>query len=107
MRRKKKKQILITPAMAEQCIKKNNFWLAFQKLCEKVGKTKEYFGLVRNRDADATPEQKKAFIKKMTRLLAFNYDVHRCPHPCGNRRLLPADREGAEPLIYPPQWSEQ
>ena len=35
----------------------------------------------------------------MTRLLAFNYDVHRRPDPCLNKRLY-----GDEPLIYPPEW---
>lgn len=42
----------------------------------------------------------------MVRLLAYNYDVHRRPDPALNKRLMPADRPGAEPIIYPPEWKE-
>lgn len=91
----------LTPEQMEECLKRINFWKAFEKLCAKVGKTKEFFWYVRNRDVNAPKEVKKAFISKMTRLLAFNYDVHRRPDPVFNERLY-----GKEPIIYPPEWSE-
>ena len=70
MVRKKKKQVKpVSREDAMKAVKTHNFWAAFQMLCEKVGKTKEYFWFVKNRDADATREQKKSFIKRMTRLL--------------------------------------
>lgn len=96
----------LTEEMVKTVIKRNNFWLAFQKICEKIGKRKEYFLYARGRDMDATPQQRHRFISKVTRLLAFNYDVHRCPDPCTNNRLKPAEMAGSEPLIYPPDWSE-
>jgi len=88
-------------------IKRNNFYLALEMLCAKVGKTREYFWYIRRRNPDATISQINEFRKKMTRLLAFNYDVHRCPNPIFCARLKPADNASAEPLRYPPEWKEE
>lgn len=103
MRKRKSRfaNIVVTPQMVEESIRKHNFWLAFEKLCEKVGKTKQFFRLIRRRDPDATLGEIAEFRRKMTRLLAFNYDVHKCPAPCLNKKLY-----GDEPLTYPPEWSE-
>ena len=95
-----------TTEQVERQIKRQNFWLAFQKLCEKVGATKDYWRLVKHRDADATREEKREFIRKMTRLLAFNYDVHRCPHPVLAARLKPEGAQGSEPIKYPKGWND-
>lgn len=107
MVRKKKKQVKqVSHEDAMKTVKTYNFWAAFQMLCEKVGKTKEYFWFVKNRDADATREQKKSFIKRMTRLLAYNYDVHRCPPPIIYGTLKKDGEPDAQPLRYPPEWNE-
>lgn len=92
----------LTAEMIEKHLRRENFWKAFQKLCEKLGKSKEYFCLIRRRDPDATIGEISEFRRKVTRLLAFNYNVHRCPDPCTNMRLY-----GDEPLTYPPEWREQ
>lgn len=89
----------LTREMIEAGLKRQNFWKAFQKLCERIGKTRDYFRLIRRRDPDATIGEITEFRRKMTRLLAFNYDVHRCPEPCTNKKLY-----GDEPLNYPPEW---
>ena len=108
MVRKKKKQVKpVSREDAMKAVKTHNFWTAFQMLCEKVGKMKEYFWFVKNRDADATREQKKSFIKRMTRLLAYNYDVHRCPPPAIYGTLKKPGEVGAQPLRYPPEWTEK
>ena len=102
MRKRKSRfaNIVVTPQMVEESIRRHNFWLAFEKLCERLGKTKEFFWYARGRD-NSHPEEKKKFLNKMTRLLAFNYDVHRRPDPIFNKKLY-----GDEPLTYPPDWSE-
>lgn len=92
----------LTAEMIEKHLRRENFWKAFQKLCERLGKTKEYFRLIRRRDPDATIGEISEFRRKVTRLLAFNYNVHRCPDPCSNKKLY-----GDEPLTYPPDWREQ
>lgn len=100
MRRNKSRNAFIQ-VNPEAVIKKRNFWLAFEKLCERLGRSKDYFRLIRRRDPDATIGEISEFRRKMTRLLAFNYDVHRCPDPCTNKRLY-----SDEPLNYPPEWRE-
>lgn len=102
MRKRKSRfaNIVVTPQMVEESIRRHNFWRAFEKLCERLGKTKEFFWYARGRD-NSHPEEKKKFLNKMTRLLAFNYDVHRRPDPIFNKKLY-----GDEPLTYPPDWSE-
>lgn len=92
---------------AEKIVKRNNFNLALEMLCAKVGKTKEFFWYIRRRNPDATISQIADFRKKMVRLLAFNYDVHKCPNPVFCARLKPADNASAEPLRYPPEWKEE
>lgn len=89
----------LTREMVEEGIRRHNYWLAFEKLCERLGETKNYFRLVRRRDPMATLGEIAEFKRKMTRLLAFNYDVHRRPDPVHNKKLY-----GTEPLRYPPEW---
>ena len=108
MTRKKKKEVKpITVDAAKRAARSHNFWTAFRMLCEKIGKTKEYFWYVMKRDADATPDQRKRFIKKITRLLAYNYDVHRCPMPSIYGTLKKPGEPGAQPLRYPHEWNEK
>ena len=97
----RKAQTSITPQMAEEAVKRSNYWLAFEKLCERIGMTSEFFRFVRRRDPDATIGEISEFKRKITRLLAFNYDVHRRPNPRTNMKLF-----GQEPLKYPPEWSK-
>ena len=104
---KKKAFSPLSPGQVAEHVRKRNFWHAFEMLCEKAGKRKEFFWYVRNRDADATREQKRDFIKKMTRLLAFNYDVHSRPNPIGIAALKQAGQPGSMPLRYPPEWEEE
>ena len=85
--------------MIEEGLRRRNYWLAFEKLCERLGETKNFFRLVRRRDPEATLGEIYEFKRKITRLLAFNYDVHRRPDPVLIKRLY-----GDEPLIYPPEW---
>ncbi len=92
---------VVTPEMVREASARHNYWLAFEKLCEKLGRTRDFFRLVRRRDPEATLGEIYEFKRKMTRLLAFNYDVHRRPDPCLNKRLY-----GDEPLVYPPEWSD-
>lgn len=106
MRKKKNQRKPISQEQAIKAMKAHNFWTAFEMLCNKIGKTKEFFWYAKHRDADATPEQKKSFIKKMTRLLAFNYDVHRCPSPSTFGTLKKQGEAGEQPLRYPPEWKE-
>lgn len=107
MTRRKKKPLHITAEAAQKAAKSHNFWTAFRMLCEKIGKLKEYYWYVMRRDADATAEQRKMFIKKITRLLAYNYDVHRCPPPIIYGTLKKPGEAGAQPLRYPPEWNEK
>ena len=107
VRNKKKQTKPVSRESAMKAVKAHNFWTAFQMLCEKVGKMKEFFWYVKNRDADATREQKKSFIKRMTRLLAYNYDVHRCPSPAIYGTLKKPGEVGEQPLRYPPEWTEK
>ena len=90
---------IVTRVMVEESIRQHNYWLAFEKLCERLGETKNFFRLVRRRDPAATLGEIYEFKRKMTRLLAFNYDVHKRPDPVHNKRLY-----GNEPLNYPPEW---
>lgn len=90
---------IVTREMVEESIRQHNYWLAFEKLCERLGETKNFFRLVRRRDPMATLGEIAEFKRKMTRLLAFNYDVHRRPDPVHNKKLY-----GTEPLRYPPEW---
>ncbi len=86
-------------------IKRSNLNKARYMLCEKMGWTKDFYRFLRHRDVDAYgTEEKKEFIRKLSRLLAFNYDVHRCPDPCIFVRLWPAEKIGSEPVKYPPEW---
>jgi len=89
---------------AEKIVRRQNFKLALEMICAKIGKTKEYWWYIRRRNPDATISQIADFKKKMVRLLAFNYDVHRCPNPIFNARLKPSGKQGAEDLRYPPEW---
>ena len=92
---------------AEEIVRRQNFKLALEMICAKIGKTKEYWWYIRSRNPDATISQIADFKKKMVRLLAFNYDVHRCPNPIFNARLKPSGKQGAEDLRYPPEWKKE
>ena len=105
-KRKKNNKPAPTKEQMEEHLKRLNFGKALEMLCTKMGKSKEFFRLIRRRDPDATLGEISEFRRKMVRLLAFNYDVHRRPDPALNKRLMPADRPDAEPIIYPPEWKE-
>lgn len=89
-------------------VKKQNFWTAFEMLCIKIGEINTYHKLMFGRDPDAISEGKrKEFVKIITRILAFNYDVHRCPLPLLEPRLWRNELEGSKPITYPPEMREQ
>lgn len=69
--------------MRDAIIKKRNFWDAFEMMARKMGLEVDYRRLMLGYDVDAVrnTDEKKRFIRKVTRTLAFNYDVHRCPSP--------------------------
>ena len=105
-KRKKKERPALTKEQMDEHLRRLNFKKALEMLCEKMGKSKEFFRLIRRRDPMATIGEISEFRRKMVRLLAFNYDVHRRPDPILNKRLMPADRPGAETIIYPPEWRD-
>lgn len=96
---------VVTREMVEKAMARQRFRTARFKLCEKMGWVKDYWKFIGNRDVNAygTPE-KKEFYRKVTRFLAFNYAIHRCPDWLDEPRLWPANREGAQPIIYPPEY---
>lgn len=86
--------------MRDAIIKKRNFWDAFERMARKMGLEGDYHRLMRGYDVDAVrnTDEKKRFIRKVTRTLAFNYDVHRCPSPT----LCDALRNDT-PITLPPE----
>jgi hypothetical protein len=87
---------------ARDMVKKVNFWHAFEMMCAKLGWEKDFRRLVLSRDVDAcqTPE-KREFIRKVTRILAYNYDVHRCPPTILYPGLFPGND-----IKYPPEYRQ-
>lgn len=89
-------------------IKKSNFQKARHMLCIKMGWMKEYSKFIMRRDPDEC--NKKAhteFIKKVTRYLAYNYDVHRCPDTSDFKSLWPSNKPGNQPIRIPPEYTKK
>lgn len=86
-------------------IRLTNFRHARTMLCLKMGWERELQSLINGHDPDACNNgERDKFVKKVTRFLAYNYDVHRCPNPTLESRLLPAQHPLSTPVIYPPEW---
>ena len=51
-RKNKNAQRIVTREMVEESARRHNYWLAFEKLCERLGETKNFFRLVRRRDVE-------------------------------------------------------
>ena len=45
-RKKRNAQRVVTREMVEESARRHNYWIAFEKLCEKIGETKNFFRLV-------------------------------------------------------------
>jgi hypothetical protein len=92
----------------EKIIKRHHFWTAFEMLCDKIGEAHNYHRLIRGHDVDArSTSEKPEFIRKITRILAYNYNVHQCPPPGQCPRILPAENELPQPVIYPPEYRQK
>lgn len=107
MNRRRKQMAPVSHEQAERAVRRHNFWTAFELLCDKIGKAREFHWYIRRRNAEATIGQITEFKRRMTRLLAFNYDVHKCPAPSLCARLKPEGTEGAEPLRFPPELNKE
>lgn len=97
----------MTKKAVNRSIELNNFRIAREMLCIKMGWEREHQHYIRRHDADANSETVKAFKSKVTRLLAYNYDVHRCPNPSLFPRLLPTQHPQSQPVRFPPEWNEK
>lgn len=107
MKRKQHTRVAITLEDIQRAMRMSNLHKARHMLCIKMGWTREFQRFVNHMDVDAngTPE-KAEFWRKMSRLLAFNYDVHRCPDVCGFPRLFPQEKPGSLPVRFPPEWRQ-
>lgn len=88
----------------ENTISRSNFNNAREMLCVKLGWMKEHQHFIRRHDHDCSVEERLAFIRKVTRILAYNYDVHRCPNPNLFPTLWPTEKEGSQPVRMPPEY---
>lgn len=88
-------------------IRRSNFVKARHMLCIKMGWMRDYSRFIMHTDPDSCKTQEHTkFIKKVTRFLAFNYDVHRCPDTSSFKSLWPEDKAGSEPVKVPPEYRE-
>lgn len=92
---------------AQKALALNNFRQAREMLCIKMGWEREHQHYIRKHDVDASQEVVNEFKRKLTRLLAYNYDVHRCPNPALFPRLLPESHPQSQPVRFPPEWNEK
>jgi len=91
----------------EKTLKRQNFNHAREMICIKMGWTKEFAHYIRKKNVDAEWPERKKFFDKVTRLLAYNYDVHRCPNPALYPALWPNEKEGSQPVRLPPEMRTQ
>ena len=104
---------VVTREMVEKAMARQRFRTARFKLCEKMGWVKDYWKFIGNRDVDAygTPE-KKEFYRKVTRFLAFNYAIHRCPDwltslACGRQTEKAHNPSSTRPNINIFKWKDK
>lgn len=90
----------------EKIIARNNFNMAREMLCIKLGWTKEFSHYIRRHNLDASWPEREKFFKKVTRILAYNYDVHRCPNPAMFPTLWPNNKPGSQPVRFPPEFRD-
>lgn len=92
-----------------EVIRKNNYKNALHMLCIKMGWTKEYSWYIMRREPDMCRNGgRAAFIKKATRLLAFNYEgIHTGAEPSLSPRLLPSEHPLSQPIRFPPEFEEK
>lgn len=90
-------------------VKRANYNNALHMLCIKMDWTKEYSWYILQKDPDKCKNGgRSAFIKKVTRLLAFNYKgIHTGENPSLSPRLLPKENPLSQPLRFPPEWNNQ
>lgn len=88
----------------EKVIAVSNFRQAREMLCIKLGWEREFQKYIRCPDSDVNKKEIAEFIRRTTRILAFNYDVHRCPNPSLFPTLWPEHKEGSQPLRFPPEY---
>ncbi|MCQ2101525.1 MAG: hypothetical protein MJZ10_14615 [Fibrobacter sp.] len=94
---------------ANEIIRRHNYKNALHMLCIKMGWTKEYSWYIMRREPDMCRNgSREAFIKKATRLLAFNYDgIHTGAEPSLSPRLLPSEHPLSQPIRFPPEFEEK
>lgn len=84
-----------------------NFKRAREMLCIKMGWETEYSHHILRHDVDGGYQAHQAFIRKVTRLLSFNYDTHRRPNPALYPQLWPKSHPGNQPVKFPPEWNSE
>jgi len=97
----------MTVKQAHEAIARNNFYQAREMLCIKMGWTRELHMYVKRPDSDVDQKAVKEFIRKVTRVLAYNYDVHRRPSPALFPTLWPSDKPGSQPVRLPPEFRNE
>lgn len=92
-----------------EAVRRNNYKNALHMLCIKMGWTKEYSWYIMRREPDMCRNGgREAFIKKATRLLAFNYEgIHTGAEPSLSPRLLPSEHPLSQPIRFPPEFEEK
>ena len=87
-------------------VKRHNYMQALHMLCVKMGWTKEYSYYILGRSPECCANGgKKEFIKKATRILAYNYEgIHTGAEPALSPRLLPESNPLSQPLRMPPEF---
>lgn len=94
-------------AKANFIVKHHNYMTALHMLCNKMGWEKEFsWYILRRNEEKCANGGRKEFIRKATRLLAFNYDgIHTGENPANSPRLLPASNPLSQPIRYPKEWN--
>ena len=94
------------PQFVNAVIKRHNYKMAMHMLCIKIGWEKEYSWYILGHDEEKCANGgRETFIKKATRILAYNYEgIHTGACPSLSPRLLPANNPQSQPLRYPPEY---
>lgn len=109
MRKDRRKKYFRDRMHEGNVVRVNNYMAALHMLCIKAGWDKEYSWYILRRDEGKCANGgREAFVKKATRLLAFNYEgIHSGANPILSPRLLPESTPGSMPLRYPPEFQKE
>lgn len=97
------------PQFVNAVVKRHNYNTAMHMLCIKMGWAKEYAWYFLRRDEEKCANGgREAFIKKATRILAYNYEgIHNGDCPSLSPRLLPNSNPLSQPLRFPPEYQQK